>query len=77
MLGDIMVLCLYANDLEKAGAVLKKLKNEQNKIIGIPPIENFNTLIDVCIENRDRKSALVSIQLKITLKIQVILKVNN
>lgn len=62
MLGDIMVLCLYANDLEKAGAVLKKLKNEQNKIIGIPPIENFNTLIDVCIENRDRKSALLCIE---------------
>jgi hypothetical protein len=63
MLGDVMALCLRGGKFDRALAVLIKLENDQNSIVGVPNIEALQLFVDICISQNKTNEALVSLAL--------------
>lgn len=61
MLGNILSLCLSADNFERAGKIFMKLVKDETQIIGVPQFNTLNTFLDACIKNRDVKLCFVSI----------------
>lgn len=60
MLGDIIVLCLCANDTKKAFAVAKQLFDNM-QVLGVASIESLDMLLDACIRTNNLRFAMVGI----------------
>lgn len=60
MLGNLINVCLFGNNIEKAAEILVKLCKHQNEIIGIPEFQTISLFLDYCIENNNFNELLVS-----------------
>ncbi|XKL59289.1 hypothetical protein PGB90_000305 [Kerria lacca] len=62
MLGNILSLCLSADNFERAGKIFMKLVKDETQIIGVPQFNTLNTFLDACIKNRDVKLCFMCIE---------------
>ncbi|XP_060867509.1 small ribosomal subunit protein mS39 [Metopolophium dirhodum] len=51
MLGNLINICLFGDNINKATEIIVKLHKNQNEIIGIPDSLTIATFLDYCIEN--------------------------
>lgn len=61
MLGNLINVCLFGDNIEKATEILVKLYKHQNEIIGVPEFQTISLLLDYCVENNNFNELLVSI----------------
>jgi hypothetical protein len=61
MLGDIALLCLCADQFERANDVFKKVIKDKVKIVGTPSPESVEMMLDACIKKNEAKLAIVRI----------------
>lgn len=60
MLGNLINICLFGDNINKATEIVLKLHKHQNDIIGIPDSHTIVTFLDYCIENNCFNELLVS-----------------
>lgn len=51
ILGNLINVCLFGDNINKATEIIVKLHKNQNEIIGIPDSHTIATFLDYCIEN--------------------------
>ncbi|XP_022160312.1 protein PTCD3 homolog, mitochondrial [Myzus persicae] len=51
MLGNLINVCLFGDNIDKATEIIVKLHKNQNEIIGVPDSHTIATFVDYCIEN--------------------------
>lgn len=61
VLGNLISVSLFGNNIDKATEILKKLSTNQNEIIGVPDIQAIELFLNYCIENNNFNELLVSI----------------
>lgn len=61
MLGNLVSVCLFGDNIEKATEIITKLDKHQNEIIGVPNSETIDQFLNYCIENNNFNELLVSI----------------
>jgi len=60
MLGNLINVCLFGDNINKATEIIVKLHKNQNEIIGIPDSHTIAIFLDYCIENNYFNELLVS-----------------
>lgn len=61
MLGNLVKICLFGNNIDKATEIILKLNQNQNEIVGVPDSETIGLFFNYCIENNNFNELLVSI----------------
>jgi len=60
MLGNLIKVCLFGDNIDKATEIIVKLHKNENEIIGIPDSHAIAAFLDYCIENNYFNELLVS-----------------
>jgi len=60
MLGNLIKVCLFGDNIDKATEISVKLHKNQNEIIGIPDNLTIAAYLDYCIEKNYFNELLVS-----------------
>lgn len=64
-MGNLIKVCLFGDNIDKATEIIMKLKKSQNEIVGVPDSQIISQFINYCIENNNFNQLLVSIWLNI------------
>lgn len=64
-MGNLIKVCLFGDNIDKATEIIMKLKNSQNEIVGVPDSQTISQFINYCIENNNFNQLLVSIWLNV------------
>jgi len=60
MLGNLICVCIFGDNFEKAAEIIMKLKKNQNEIVGVPNNQTIVQFLNYCIENNNFNELLVS-----------------
>jgi len=71
MLGDLMIVSLKAEQIDKAYEILKKLMNSPHEILGVPGIDSLKLFLEVAIRENNAPLSLVSIFIPDTVHLPV------
>jgi len=61
ILGNLIKVCLFGGNIDKATEIIVKLNKNQNDIVGVPDSQTIDQFLNYCIENNNFNELLVSI----------------
>lgn len=61
MLGNLIDVCLYGDNIDKATEIIIKLNKNESEIIGVPNSQTISNFLNYCIEKNNFNELLVSI----------------
>jgi hypothetical protein len=61
LLGNLIEVCLFGDNIQNATEIIMKLKNNENEIIGVPDSQNITNFLNYCINKNYFNEILVSI----------------
>lgn len=59
LLGNLINVCLFGDNIDKATEIIIKLSKSQNEIIGVPDNQTIELFINYCIEKNNFNELLV------------------
>lgn len=59
-MGNLINVCLFGDNIDKASEILVKLNKCQNEIVGVPDSHTIGQFLNYCIENNNFNELLVS-----------------
>jgi len=60
MLGNLINVCLFGDNIDKATEIIVKLNNCQNEIVGVPDSHTMELFLSYCIDKNNFNELLVS-----------------
>lgn len=60
MLGNLINVCLFGDNIDKANEILKKLSTNENEIVGVPDSQLIKLFLNYCIEKNYFNELIVS-----------------
>ncbi|XP_025415928.1 protein PTCD3 homolog, mitochondrial isoform X2 [Sipha flava] len=62
LLGNLIEVCLFGDNIQNATEIIMKLKNNENEIIGVPDSQNITNFLNYCINKNYFNEILICVE---------------